>query len=204
MYQRLSRNSFLALCLAGAALALPSCAKPVERSATGQYRTITVDPQRNTDEAKRLNQVGLDCLAKDQLDPAADAFTAALSADAEFGPAHNNLGKVYYQRKDWYKAAWEFEYALKFLPRHAEPRNNLGLVLEQTGQLDQAVEHYRQAVALSSDLQYRANLARVLVRRGERTDETRDLLQQVADQDPRPPWRDWARKALASLGKPAP
>lgn len=164
------------------------------------YRTITIDPKRDSEAAARFNSQGVEFLAKDQLGPAADAFTKALDVDVEFGPAHNNLGKVYYKQKDWYKAAWEFEYASKLLPRHAEPRNNLGLVLEESGQLDKAVEQYRQAIALSSDIQYRANLARCLLRRDGRTDEVRTLLQQVLEQDSRPDWRNWARREM-SLGK---
>ena len=36
----------------------------------------------------------------------------ALTADIGYGPAHNNLGKVYYHRQNFYLAAWEFEYAI--------------------------------------------------------------------------------------------
>ncbi len=185
--------------LAAVWFALAGCADTAA-GPSGPYRTIAVEPGRDTDAASRQNQKGLAHLAAGELDQACDAFGRALNADVEFGPAHNNLGKVYFQRKNWYKAAWEFEYARKLMPRRAEPANNLGLVLEQAGELDRAVEHYRQAVALDSGkIEYVANLARALVRRGERTDETRRLLQRLLAEDQRPDWLIWARQQLAGM-----
>lgn len=167
---------------------------------TGPYRTIRAEPRRDTDAARLANQAGLDHLAKGDLDKAAEAFGRALTADVEFGPAHNNLGKVYFRKKDWYRAAWEFEYAGKLMPRRAEPRSNLGLVLEEAGEIDRAVDQYREAISLDAgQIQFRANLARALVRRGDRTDEVRSLLQQVVEQDSRAEWQVWARQQLALL-----
>ena len=165
------------------------------------YRTVAAEPGRDTEAARRANQVGLAHLAKGEVDQAAEAFRQALTADVEFGPAHNNLGKVYYRQTDWYRAAWEFEYASKLLPRHAEPRNNLALVLERAGQLDRAVECYREAAGLDPDnIQYRANLVRALIRRGDRTDEVRTLLGQLLETDARPEWRAWARQQQIRIG----
>jgi Tfp pilus assembly protein PilF len=180
---------------------LMACNSAAPPPPAGGYRTITVDPRRDTENARRYNQEGTDLLEKGQLDQAAAAFTKALDADVEFGPAHNNLGKVYYRQKASYKAAWEFEYASKLLPRFSEPHNNLGLVLEESGQIDQAVEQYRLAVSLSTDIQYKSNLARGLLRRDGHTEEVRALLRQVLSQDPRPDWQDWARKELATTGQ---
>ncbi len=161
------------------------------------YRTVQAAPLRNTDKAKAANQRGLAHLDKGELDEAAKAFSAALEQDIDFGPAHNNLGKVYYAQGDWYRAAWEFEYARKLLPRRAEPRNNLGLVLELDGRLDDAVNYYREAVSLApGNIEFRANLARTLIRRGERTQEVRDLLKQILAEDTRAEWLIWAKFQL--------
>lgn len=171
---------------------------------SGRYRTISMEPRRDTEAAARANKAGLNHLADGDLDKAADAFNRALTADVEFGPAHNNLGKVYYQRRDWHKAAWEFEYARKLLPRHGEPRNNLGLVLEEAGELDRAVEQYRAAVDLGTgNTAYRANLARALIRRGDQTDEVRALLDHILEHDTRPEWLIWASQRQAAFGPTA-
>jgi Tfp pilus assembly protein PilF len=191
----------MSLCLAAATLAGAGCQSAGSDPAAGAYRTIRVEPRRDTDAARRANQRGLDFLAKGDLDRAAEQFGAALTADVEFGPAHNNLGRIYFAKKDWYKAAWEFEYAAKLMPRRAEPRGNLGLVLEEAGELDKAVDQYRQAISLDpGNIEYKANLVRTLIRRGEQTDEVRQLLQQVIDQDARPQWQTWAKQQQSRLG----
>ncbi len=177
------------------AMSLSACAGRAERQEQpGGYRTVSAEPRRDTPSAQRANNQGLEHLDKGELEAAQRAFESALVADVEFGPAHNNLGKVFYRQRDWYKAAWEFEYASRLMPRHAEPRNNLGLVLEEAGELDRAVDQYRQAVSLDpKPIVYRANLARALVRRGERTDEVYRLLDEIIREDTRVDWVQWAK-----------
>lgn len=192
----------LALLLTLAPLLLVGC-ETGSSTTEPRYRTVTAEPRRNTDLARRLNEQGLEHLEAGRLDQAADHFQRALTADVEFGPAHNNLGRVYFERQRWYEAALEFDAAAKAMPKRPEPRNNLGLVLEQAGELDRAVAHYREAVGLApKSIEYRANLARALLRRGDRTDEVRTLLRQIVDEDRRPDWIVWARQQLTALDNP--
>src|SRR6056297_1233887 len=144
------KKTWFILFLAIPALFVPGCNAGDGEESVG-YKTVVAEPMRDTEAARRANQAGLEHLDSGQLDQAEEDFRRALTADVEFAPAHNNLGKVYFQQERWYKAAWEFEYARKLLPRYAEPYNNLGLVLERAGELDQAVENYRKAVSLDSD-----------------------------------------------------
>src|SRR4029453_19576722 len=105
---------------------------------------------------------------------------SALAADVMCGPAHNNLGKVYYHQHKLYLAAWEFQYAMKLMPNVPEPRNNLGLVFESAGKLDDAVASYDEARGLEPDnVQFIGNLARARVRRGDDDAGVRDLLRQL-------------------------
>ncbi|MFW5682977.1 MAG: tetratricopeptide repeat protein [Phycisphaeraceae bacterium] len=174
---------------------------PHDVETTNNYRTIRAEPLRNTDAARRAHEQGLEHLDQQNLELAQQAFERALTADVEYGPAHNSLGKVFYQQQDWYRAAWEFEYAKKLMPRRAEPRNNLALVLEQAGEFDRAIDLYREAVGLAPDnIRYRANLARALIRRGDRSREVRVLLEAILEQDTRPQWLTWASRQLESKG----
>ena len=115
------------------------------------------------------------------------------------GPAHNNLGKVYFRQGKMYLAAWEFQYAMKLMPNQPEPPNNLGLVFEAAGKLDDAAESYGKAVAREPDnIDALGNLARA-PRRGDKDAEVRDLLNELVLKDTRPEWVAWARDRLATL-----
>ncbi len=189
-------------CLAGALSAGAGCTSISGSAPTSPEAHVAAGTEtgRDTEAATRANDEGLKLLEKGELDLAAGAFRGAITADAAFGPAYNNLGKVYFRQKDWYNAAWEFEYAGKLLPKNAGPRNNLGLVLEQTGVLDRAVDSYREAVGLDAgNIEYRANLVRALIARGDRTAEVRDLLKQVLDRDTRLDWVVWASRQLSGM-----
>ena len=111
----------------------------------------------------------------------------ALLKDVMFGPAHNNLGLVYFHQAHLYLAAWEFQYAVKLMPNQPEARNNLGLVLEAGGKLDQAVDSYEQAMKAEPDNgQFVGNCVRARVRRGETGIEMRELLEKLIMVDSRP------------------
>ncbi|MEM6771852.1 MAG: tetratricopeptide repeat protein [Bacteroidota bacterium] len=136
-------------------------------------------------------------LESGDLETAERLLKDALTADVMHGPAHNNLGQVYYQQKRYYEAAWEFQYAIRLMPHQPIPRNNLGMVYEATGKLVDAAEQYALAVAEEPDNPVLlGNLARTKIRLGEQSSELRELLQQIVIKDTRPEWRVWAEQQL--------
>ncbi len=174
---------------------IAGCGDSTIKASKGPYRTITTDPLRDTESARRHYQAGLEHLNNHEVDKAIKDFERALAADVQFGPAHNCLGRAHYMNEDWYEAAWEFEYARKYLPKHPQPLNNLALLYERDGQYDRAIDYYRKAVAMAPrDIQYRANLARAMIRRGDRNDEVKDLLQDITEEDSRADWLIWAKR----------
>jgi len=123
------------------------------------------------------------------LDKAEQALKEALEADVMFGPAHNNLGKVYFTRKLFYKAAWEYQYAIKLMPHHPEPKYNLGLVYEAVGKIDEAVDLYSEARTLEPDNPILiGNVARARIKRGDKGQDMRELLTELLLKDTRPDW----------------
>ncbi len=171
------------------------------RSARPDYETISDPINRNTELALRENARAMALYEEGKLDEAEASLRSALKADVMFGPAHNNLGKVYFEQKKYYLAAWEFEYAAKLMPHRSEPRSNLGLVFEAVGRLDDAVVAYTQALEIGPEnTKAIGNLARARVRRGDRDDEVHELLQAVVMKDDRPEWVAWARDQLHLIG----
>jgi len=174
--------------------------QPSNTETVGTYRTVPIDPRRDTQAAQRYNAEGIKLLQMQKLGEAERVFKAACNADVFFGPAHNNLGTVYFHLKKYYLAAWEFQYAAKLMPKHSEPRNNLGMVFEAVGKLDEAAEWYDKAIALSGDdVEALGNLARVYVRQGRKDQRTRQLLEELVLKDTRPQWRAWARQTLVMM-----
>jgi len=138
--------------------------------------------------------------------PAAEtALQQALAADIMFGPAHNNLGKVYYHQKKLYLAAWEFEYAAKLMPHQAEPKNNIGLIFETAGKWNDAVDNYTDAMAIEPDNpELIGNAARARIHRGDTGPQVSDLLNKLVMIDTRPEWVAWARKRLVLMSRALP
>lgn len=180
------------LCVAG-------CTNSHAPKAT-DYETVAQYPTRNRSLAQQENALAVQLLADGDYEAAEKKIKNALTADVTYGPAHNNLGKVYYHQGRFYQAAWEFRYAIKLMPHQPEPINNLGLVFEAVGQLDSAVTQYDQARQLQPDNpQIIGNLARARYRNGDRSPELREILTDLIARDTRPAWVAWAREKLALL-----
>jgi Tfp pilus assembly protein PilF len=190
------RRIFLLLCAA----LLAGCAAPSSRAPKAQYETPTADGSRNTATARQLNLQALEKLTKGDDAGAEKLLKQSLTADVMYGPAHNNLGKLYYHQGQLYPAAWEFQYAAKLMPNQPEPRNNLGLVCESAGKLDEAVDYYTQALKTEPDNpEILGNLARSRIRRGEKSQDVRDLLNKLVERDTRPDWLIWEKDQLIRL-----
>lgn len=175
------------------------CAAPSKKGADA-YETVARDPRRDAELARRENERAVTLLDAGDDAGAETALKAALVADIMCGPAHNNLGKIYFRQRKLYLAAWEFQYAMKLMPNQPEPPNNLGLVFEATGKLDEAADAYGKAVELEPNgVQQMGNLARARVRRGDHDPALRDLLARLVLHETRPDWLSWERKAMIGL-----
>ena len=191
-------RSIITVPLALIPLAIGCSSAPEEREAS--YTTVAEVPGRDTSEARRLHAEAVEKIERADYEGAQASLERALSADVTYGPAHNSLGKVYYHLERLYLAAWEFQYAIKLMPKRPEPRNNLGLVFEKVGKLEDAVQHYEEACALApDDPELLGNLARARVRRGDRGAEMKELLEEIVLKDERPEWVEWARGASARM-----
>ena len=150
--------------------------------------------------AQKHNLAGLELLEQDNLDQAEKAFQKALEADVMFGPAHNNLGQVYYAKRLYYKAAWEYQYAIQLMPNTPEPKYNLGLVYEAVGKLDDAITQYDIAQRSEPDNPiFIGNNVRTRIKRGDDDDQVKALLSELLLKDTRPEWIAWAEEKLALL-----
>jgi Flp pilus assembly protein TadD len=167
------------------------------------YSTLPDAAHQDAGAANAKHIRALELIDAGQLDEAEPLLREVLSADVTFGPAHNNLGKLYFEQGKFYLAAWEFEYAIKLMPHQPEPRNNLGLVLEVTQQLDEAATYYQQALDLEpGNPEILGNLIRARLSRGDHPADLRHLLRELLQKDTRPQWQKWAQDQLARAQSP--
>jgi Flp pilus assembly protein TadD len=198
----------LACVFVGALLA--GCAAQSSRAPAkpAGYQTAAPDPLHDTELARAEHARAVGLMDKGDYDGAEAALKAALTADVMFGPAHNNLGKVYFHKGELYLAAREFDYAMKLMPNQPEPANNLGMVFETRGRLDDAVSSYGKAAALEPDnVQILGNWARaraMRVRRGERDPDLVALLNKLVARETRPDWLAWEQRELLRLSSQPP
>ncbi len=157
---------------------------------SGNVAANTQQARDDTDRAFELIHAG-------KFDAAGPLLERAIVADTMYGPAHNDLGLVYFHQDRAYEAAREFDKASKLMPRRGEPLNNLGLVYEQADKWADAETAYASALELDPvNTEFAGNLARMRIRRGERDEATRKLLELLVLKDSRPAWVDWARSNL--------
>jgi len=159
---------------------------------------LTADASRDAAAARDKTDKAFDLIQRAQFAQAQPLLQEAIRLDPNHGPAHNNLGLVYYHDNRLYEAAWEFQTAVKLMPRQPQPHNNLGLVMESAGKLDDAEKSFVTANAIEADNpEYAGNLARLRLRQGKHDEDTRKLLELVVLKDRRPDWLDWARFNLS-------
>ena len=122
----------------------------------------------------------------------------ALTADLYHGPAHNNLGVLYFREGKLYEAANEFEWARKLMPGHPDPRLNLALVLERAGHVAEAFDAFEAALEVAPEhvptMQAYAGLA---IRQGRSDSRTLNAMKAVALKGETDAWRRWAQSELA-------
>jgi len=170
---------------------------PFAHEGAKSYVTVVADAHHDAELARAECERAAKLFEKGQLAKAEASLQDALVADVSYAPAHNNLGRLYYDQGKLYLAAWEFEYARRLLPDSPAVANNLGMVYEAAGQVERAIECYGTAVDFDQrNPVYAGNLARALVRAGKDPARAAVLLQQVVLNDSRPEWVRWARGQL--------
>jgi len=142
-------------------------------------RGLDVDP----DNVELLNALGFSLFQQGKSQDAVAALEKALAVDPKHAKAHNNLALASIDIGELEVAEAHYRESLAIEVQPAVV-NDLGFVLERQGLPDEAVELYREALALDPELvSARFNLAASLTRRGEFAAAEREFRAALA-QDP--------------------
>ncbi len=189
--------AMLSLCLG-----LGACNSSQENTRLYRYP----QPGQAGDEVKArdLNRQGIAAYRAGDLELAEQLFESSLNADMTFGPAHNSMGRLQFERGDHYRAAVAFENATRLMPGSAEPVNNLGLVYEAVGRLNDATDLYDRAIAIApNNTELLGNRLRAEIRADGLQSHHREELEDLVLKAPDASWRQWAGEQLSRIqGRP--
>lgn len=144
-------------------------AEPMSDSATIQYqfayefyqqgeliralRSIIQAEEASPKNTDVKNLFGLILFRQAKFEKAETKFKEAIALDPKLSEVYNNLGTLYYQQKQYAKAEASLRQALAN-PLYLYPErihNNLGLVYQARGDLDDALEQFERAINLKPD-----------------------------------------------------
>jgi tetratricopeptide (TPR) repeat protein len=100
-----------------------------------------------------LLQRGRDAMAVGDNLAAIEHFTAIIDQDPAFAEAWNARATAYYNIGDYGPAVADIGHTLSLNPRHFGALSGLGMILEETGKTDRALEVFNAALALHPNLE---------------------------------------------------
>ena len=146
--------------------------------------------------------------AMGRLEEARSRYRDAVTRDAGYSPAHNNLGTLWLREGKVDEARAAFERAVAGAADNADARANLGLTLAGQGATDAAISHVQAALELKPDLlRGLTPLVWLLAAHPEavarRPDQARRLAERIvaASSDPDAAALDALAAAHAALGR---
>jgi len=148
-------------------------------------------------------ELGRALRGRGNVDEALAAYRAAIECSGREPDAyllHQDLGRIYYDRRQYDESAAELEHALAQNPSDASLRVNLGAAYLAGGRLDEAAEAFRAALSIKSDLLSALRNLGTLYLQSQRFDDAVELLSRAVAAEPRDA-KTLRRLALAYHGK---
>ena len=103
-------------------------------------------------EAAERFRAGSFAVAEDRFDDAREAFEQAIGLDPDFAEAFNQLAIVHYMTQDWSASMEACRRVLALMPTHFGAMAGLGHGYAHLGQLPQAIDCYRRALAINPNM----------------------------------------------------
>jgi len=154
-------------------------------------------PQTN---AQALAKDGTRLLRRGDRAAAEAVFRSSLKHE-DSAVVRNNLGVIFFERRQYPAAAAEFAHAVRLDPGNADTLSNLGLAWEAMNRVEVAADFYKRALELEPNhIGARRNLARATLRAGnDDAISTRSILFDLLANDTDSAWIEWVQEELFKL-----
>ncbi len=97
------------------------------------------------DDVRLLNLLGTVYFKLNRLDEAEQIYEVLVRKNPNVAILHSNLGMIRLKKRDWDGAEVAFLRVLQLDPEHKKAYGYLGLIAEQRGELEQALDYYQKA-----------------------------------------------------------
>jgi tetratricopeptide (TPR) repeat protein len=157
----------------------------LEDAVREQERALAADPSNVQSHVNLISLYG----RLDNPETAKEHFEAVLRLQPNRSDAWYNYGVLLLrEHKDLQQAEKAFLRALDVNPDYAEARNNLGVIYEEAGRLDDAASEFRKAIASRPDYPLaRFHLGRILLHQKKYEDAVHQFLRALEPESDRTP-----------------
>jgi type IV pilus assembly protein PilF len=125
---------------------LGACARPPDGPTTADNGTIVGEVGDPRNRARVHTELAGVYYERGSMGIALEELRRATAADSSYAPAHNMLGRVYMELKEFRLADQSFERALQLSPNDPDINHSYGWFLCQTGQEHESIRYFLQAI----------------------------------------------------------
>ena len=102
-----------------------------------------------------INQIFEQALIAHQegrLEEAKEYYKKVININPNFSEAHNNIGIIFGEFKEFEKALASYKKAIELKPDYAKAYSNLGIILNRLGRTDEAETNFKKAIEIRPEL----------------------------------------------------
>ena len=129
--------------------------------ALDSYRKVIKANPYNRDTLVKIATI-VQTYFKENIDEAIECYNRLLEIEPENSQIYYELGHIYLDKNEKMNAANAFKLALKYDKNNAFVHNSLAYSLVQLGLIDEAIEHYKEAININPDNEWTAIVAQAL------------------------------------------
>ncbi len=173
----------------------PEPPAPLPETEEAEEPALTPEQQEQLDP---LLEQARRALSEGRTDDAIATYRSCIEIAPEYAELYYYLGNIYLNQGDLERAHLEYRHALSLNSNLAGAWNNLGVVHEGRGRVQDAIQAYRDAIRVGDHADAYYNLAVILEKRGE-WENALKMYRSYLEKDSSSAWAQKARQRIEAL-----